>query len=444
MRDVAFREASRKPSMPGKYQDRDVLLVEDTRFYSIAIKNKLEELFGVKVTHCASLATVRSLLETSSDIYALAILDLCQPDAPNGETVELVLSHNIRTIVFSANSNDSRKAELLSRNISDYVSKSSIHAIDNLALAVERCLDQSQAQVLVIDPDDECAIPGLLREANYFPLVVRSLDDAAIQLDRSRNIEMVLVHADLAPANDSDVISMLQNRYGDSTLRVVGFSEVTGSDDVARFLGRGGDDFIHLPISSADLAGRLNHVMSIHKQIQALQRMASRDYLTDLLNRRYFFDRGPRMVEVCLRQDMPVSMAIMDIDHFKRLNDTYGHEVGDIVLKTLSKRLRAIVGEKQHLVARLGGEEFGILFSGLDIQQAYEFCDRIRTEIAKVRIIVDDEELSVTVSMGLAAISGSENFDNYLNAADQYLYLAKHSGRNQVFSDYQVARIIAG
>jgi len=441
---VAFREASRMPLMPGKYQDKHVLLVEDTRFFSVAIKDRLEIQFGVKVTHCASLAAVRSLLETSSDIYALAILDLCQPDASNGETVELVLSHNVQTIVFSANSSASRKAELLSLNIADFVAKSSVHAIDNLAFAVERCLHQSQAQVLIIDPHDDCTIATPLREANYFPLIVRSLDDAAFLLDRSRNIEMVLVHADPAAASNCDLISVLQNRYGDSTLRVVGFSDVIGNEDVARFLGRGGDDFIHLPISSADLAGRLNHVMSIHKQIQALQRMASRDYLTDLLNRRYFFDRGPKIVDVCLRQDMPVSMALMDIDHFKRLNDSYGHEVGDIVLKTLSKRLRAIVGEKQHLVARLGGEEFGILFSGLDIQQAYEFCNRIRTEIAKVRIVVDDEELSVTVSMGLAAISGSEDFDNYLNAADQYLYLAKHSGRNQVFSDYQVARIMAG
>ena len=113
------------------------------------------------------------------------------------------------------------------------------------------------------------------------------------------------------------------------------------------------------------------------------------------------------------------------------------------MLKAVAKKLSVLVGEKQHLIARLGGEEFGILFAGLDIQAAYEYCDHVREQISKVRVVVDDEDISVTISMGLAKISGSESFDNYLNAADQYLYLAKHSGRNRVFSDYQVTKIMA-
>jgi diguanylate cyclase (GGDEF)-like protein len=196
-------------------------------------------------------------------------------------------------------------------------------------------------------------------------------------------------------------------------------------------------------MSRLDIEGRLTHTLAIHRQIQTLQRMASRDYLTDMLNRRYFFDRGPKMVEMCLRQSSPVCAALLDIDHFKRLNDTYGHEVGDLVLKAVSRKLLQIVGENQHLAARIGGEEFGLLLTHMDIEEAYEFCERIRIEISKVRVAIDDEDISVTVSMGLATISEFETFDNYLNAADQYLYLAKHSGRNRVFSDYQVLKIAA-
>jgi len=440
---VAFREAIRKSLLPGKYQDRQVLLVEDTRFYSIAIKDRLEKRFGIRVTHCASLAEVRSLLDTTRDTFALAILDLCQADAPDGEALDFVLARNIRTIVFSAISSDARKAEILGRDVSGYVAKSSIHSIDELAAAVERSLIDSNAQLLVIDPDRDSAIESLLVNAHYQPVMVSCEDEAAVQLDKFRNIEMVLVRGDIAAQNNYDLVAMLQNRYGEATLRVVGYSSTPTAGDVAGFLGGGGDDFVHLPIAHEDLGGRLAHVMTVHRQIQSLQRMASRDYLTDMLNRRYFFDRAPKIVDVCLRQGLPVSMALMDIDHFKRLNDSYGHEVGDIVLKAVAKRLLAVVGDKRHMVARLGGEEFGVLFCGLDIAQAYEFCNLIREEIARVRVVVDDEELSVTVSMGLARISGTENFDNYLNAADQYLYLAKNSGRNQVFSDYQVSKIMA-
>jgi diguanylate cyclase (GGDEF)-like protein len=196
-------------------------------------------------------------------------------------------------------------------------------------------------------------------------------------------------------------------------------------------------------MSAVDIEARLDHALNIHRQIQSLQRMASRDYLTDMLNRRYFFDRGPKIVDMCLRKALPVCAALLDIDHFKRLNDTYGHEIGDLVLKAVSRKLLQIVGEKNHLPARIGGEEFALLLTNMDSEQAYLYCDQIRQEISRTRIAVDDEDISVTVSMGLASISGAETFDNYLNAADQYLYLAKHSGRNRVFSDYQVQKIAA-
>jgi diguanylate cyclase (GGDEF)-like protein len=441
---VALRDAIGKPSMPKRHEGRQVLLVEDTRFYSIAIRDRLETLFGIKVTHCATFAALTRELESTEVDYALAILDLCQPDAPDGEALDYVISHNIAAIVFSGISSDAKREQVLSKNVADYVAKSSVHSIDDLAAAVDRRLSVAKAELLIVDPDvEQSVLPAILVEAHFSPARAANEQEALATLDAFRNIELVLIRADIAARRGHSFLELLQHRYGEETIRVIGYSAVVGSDDVARFLDAGGDDFFHLPISSEDLAGRLRHTITLHKQIQMLQRMASRDYLTDLLNRRYFFDRGPKIVDMCLRQSQPVSMALMDIDHFKKLNDTYGHEIGDVVLKAVAKKLSLLVGEKKHLIARLGGEEFGILFAGLDIQAAFEYCDHIRSEISKVRIVVDDEDISVTISMGLANISGSETFDNYLNAADQYLYLAKHSGRNRVFSDYQVTKIMA-
>lgn len=148
------------------------------------------------------------------------------------------------------------------------------------------------------------------------------------------------------------------------------------------------------------------------------------------------------MVEQCLRRGEPTAIAVLDIDHFKRLNDTYGHEIGDIVLKHVAKRLSALVGE-DHLLARLGGEEFGILFNGCDVRRAFAFCDALRLELAKSRIVADDEELTITVSIGLATIESSEAFENYLHAADQFLYMAKHAGRNRVISELALLDALA-
>jgi diguanylate cyclase (GGDEF)-like protein len=431
--NVAFRDAIGKPSMPKRHEGRKVLLVEDTRFYSIAIRDRLETEFGVKVTHCPTLAALKRELENSQETFSLAILDLCQPDAPNGEALDYVVSLNIAAIVFSGISSDDRREKILAMNVAD-----------DLAVAADKQLSSVMAELLVLDPDiEQSMLPGILAAGRFSAAIASSEEEALKTLDKFRNIELVLMRGDLAVERHHSFLALLQSRYGDDAIRMVGYSTTVGRDDVARFLNAGGDDFFHLPISPEDLAGRLRHTMTLHKQIQMLQRMASRDYLTDLPNRRYFFDRGPKIVDMCLRQGQPVSMALMDIDHFKKLNDTYGHEIGDVVLKAVAKKLAVLIGEKQHLVARLGGEEFGILLAGLDVQEAFQYCDNVRSEISNVSVVVDDEDISVTISMGLANISGSETFDNYLNAADQFLYMAKHSGRNRVFSDYQVTKIMA-
>jgi len=134
---------------------------------------------------------------------------------------------------------------------------------------------------------------------------------------------------------------------------------------------------------------------------------------------------------------------VLDIDHFKKFNDTYGHETGDLVLKTVARKLRQMIDGETHLIARLGGEEFAILLRNMDVREATEYCDLLREEIARTNILFEDEELSVRVSIGVAIISAEETFDNYLHAADQYLYMAKNSGRNRVFSDYSITQLFA-
>lgn len=108
----------------------------------------------------------------------------------------------------------------------------------------------------------------------------------------------------------------------------------------------------------------------------AAEAAAACDYLTGLYNRRYFYDNGPKLVNECLRLKVPSSVAILDIDHFKRLNDTYGHEIGDKVLKAVANRLFTIFEGSDNLLSRLGGEEFAILFPQMDSAAATEALRR--------------------------------------------------------------------
>ena len=160
-----------------------------------------------------------------------------------------------------------------------------------------------------------------------------------------------------------------------------------------------------------------------------LARAALTDPLTGLPNRRAFREAAQDQLE---RYRVPPGccIALFDIDHFKRVNDSYGHDAGDEVLRIFS-RVAASQLRKNDLVARVGGEEFAIIFPDASIEQALSICDRLRVEVAKTPICISDYIIRVTVSGGVALL-GPGGLDQALKQADRALYQAKDGGRDQL------------
>jgi diguanylate cyclase (GGDEF)-like protein len=279
-----------------------------------------------------------------------------------------------------------------------------------------------------------------LLEAQQFMVVEAGTGvEALAVLDEYADIELVVTDHHMPDMDGYELTRRIRRRYGSDRLRVIGVSSSTDRLLSAAFLKAGASDFVYRPFVPEELACRIAHNVETLMQIKQLRAAASSDYLTGLYNRRYFYDQGPRIVNECLRESRPASVAILDIDHFKRLNDTYGHEIGDKVLKAVAMRLNSLFEGSDNLLSRLGGEEFAILFNELDSRAATALCDKVRADLATLKVNADGEDLSVTVSIGVAEIVDYETFENYLNAADQFLYMAKHKGRNLVYSDVKMA-----
>ncbi len=412
--------------------------------FSTALKYRLERELGLSVTHCPSMAAVRAIFQSEAPEFALAVLDLNLPDAPNCEALDYVIAKGVAPLVFTGSFSDATREHILAKNVLDYVVKDNPAAMQQLVLAVDRILTSGKTQVLVVDSDPESLQQQMsLIAKQRFQIVAVETGAAALDvLDSHKGIDMVVCDLDLADMDGFALLGAVRERHGDDAVRVVGLCRSEDRMIAARFLRAGGDEYIQKPFLVEEFNSRIFHVAAIQKRVQSLHRIAARDYLTDIYNRRYFFETGPRLVDQALRRGEAMSIAILDIDHFKRLNDTYGHEVGDVVLKAVARRLKQRVGDS-HLLARLGGEEFGIIFNGLGLEDALECCERLRAELAARPIDADGEPLTITVSAGLAAISERETFDNYLNAADQFLYMAKHAGRNRVFSELSLVNALA-
>ena len=163
-----------------------------------------------------------------------------------------------------------------------------------------------------------------------------------------------------------------------------------------------------------------------------LRRLASVDPLTGALNRRHFMELAERERQRALRYDTPLSLFMMDIDHFKSINDRYGHATGDTVLKQLIQVSRDTLREPD-IISRFGGEEFSVLLPHTDISGALKVAERLRRNISRTAVLSDTQQLNATISLGVSTWHAhTDSLEDVLEKADRAMYEAKHSGRNCV------------
>jgi two-component system, cell cycle response regulator len=164
---------------------------------------------------------------------------------------------------------------------------------------------------------------------------------------------------------------------------------------------------------------------------ETLQHAALTDPLTGMQNRRYFDEALREYLDAFRHVDKPLGLLIIDLDHFKQINDTHGHDIGDKVLREVGDGLRAIT-RYHDVLARLGGEEFALVVPNMDEDQLVEFADRIRGAVAQVVVASPRGRIRVTASVGAAVWNGRESADDFFRRADTCLYEAKRGGRNRV------------
>ncbi|MFA5960385.1 MAG: diguanylate cyclase [Tatlockia sp.] len=173
--------------------------------------------------------------------------------------------------------------------------------------------------------------------------------------------------------------------------------------------------------------------ISSHKQIALdLGELTRRDPLTNVANRRYFFERGLDEFERAKRYAHPLCIASLDIDYFKKINDRYGHAAGDEVLVSLCALCQKML-RKTELFARIGGEEFAILMPSTELKGAFQLAERIRANVAEHTVSYEEKPIRCTISIGVAQLREADSsIDDCLKRADLAMYLAKGKGRNRV------------
>ncbi|MBD8532042.1 MULTISPECIES: diguanylate cyclase [unclassified Massilia] len=236
---------------------------------------------------------------------------------------------------------------------------------------------------------------------------------------------------------------LVRSRLPDATAlqRLIGVTDITCGATLIHFASLG---ITGLPVSDGNMltgyvAGYLLLIvngfgfilMSKQRDDARMERLATTDDLTGLLNRRAFFARAEAARLLALRQQQPIALLMLDIDHFKQLNDRFGHATGDEALVKFAATCNAALREHD-ILGRLGGEEFALALPGTDQDGALHAAERLRQGVAATRLLTCGNDYTMTVSIGLVVVDPGEDLPTALARADHALYDAKRNGRNRV------------
>ncbi len=225
----------------------------------------------------------------------------------------------------------------------------------------------------------------------------------------------------------------VREEFGLNYIYIILLTSMSGASDYRDGIAAGADDFLNKPFNLEHLKARLHaaeRILALHAQ---LREQAFRDRLTGLLNRGAILDTLEREVQCAAREERGLAVYLVDIDHFKRVNDTFGHAAGDAVLQETARRMQASLRPSDCL-GRYGGEEFLMVAPCENVQHARDIGERLRRKVAAHPIATGETSIAVTVSVGLVGIraQGHTVPSELVLIADKALYVAKNGGRNRV------------
>jgi diguanylate cyclase (GGDEF)-like protein len=287
-------------------------------------------------------------------------------------------------------------------------------------------------RVLIADDDRLSArmLEANLKKGGYDVTVV-SDGGQAWELLQSDNRPQMAILDWMMPVMDGLEVCRQVRRAGGPYVYILLLTGNTDRDSVVTGMDAGADDYIRKPFDPAELQARLRSGMRIVELEEKLRRQATLDALTGVLNRGAIMERLEVEMERAGRENEPLCVAMVDLDLFKQVNDTYGHAAGDTVLIETTRRMCSVL-RPYDVVGRYGGEEFIVVFVRCEEDAAAAIAERIRESTSSEPIPAGSQRISITASIGVAQVLHAKDADAAIREADDALFRAKQLGRNRV------------
>jgi diguanylate cyclase (GGDEF)-like protein len=411
---------------------QSVLVVDDTRSVRELLCRFVDELGTVRSEPAGTMEEARALLAANPERFFCAALDLNLPDAPDGEVVDVVASYGIPIIVLTASGDPQTREKMLAKQIVDYVIKCNAGEIEHVAYLIGRLRENNECKVVVADdsPSFRGYVKALLDRYRYRTFAACNGREALDIVEQHPDTTLVVTDVHMPVMDGLELIHGIRMRHRREDLAIIGISDLREPGLSARLLKSGANDFLSKPFAVEEFYCRITQNTNMVGYLRYIRDAATRDYLTGVHNRRHLFEAGETIYRKARAEQATIAIGMIDADHFKRINDTWGHHAGDEALKVIAETMR-VGDENGHLIARHGGEEFVCIARLPRREDAWEFFEQIRHRIASAEIAVGGQRIPLTVSIGVTTELG-DSLEDMLQRADVGTYQAKAGGRNRV------------
>jgi diguanylate cyclase (GGDEF)-like protein len=304
-------------------------------------------------------------------------------------------------------------------------------------------MNAARRPVKVLVADDSAVSRKLVEFAlsgKQYSLVFAKSGREALDLVAEHRPALVIVDWIMPDLTGLEICQHIRSKLQSSYTYIILLTGKSEKESVVEGLAAGADDYLTKPFHHEELIARVGvglRIIGLQREIEAknllLKELALTDALTTLPNRRAIEDWATRQLSGAARYGFSFWVALADLDHFKTVNDTYGHDAGDNVLKTFSEILKSN-SRQSDICGRIGGEEFLLVLTHTTEENATRVIDRVRTELETTQFNFDGNSLKVTASFGLAGFVGTRapDFNRLVAQADAALYSAKRQGRNRL------------
>jgi len=407
-----------------------ILIIEDDKTYAKNLKKAIEYNFEFDVdivTHKKELQNI------NPKNYDLVISDIFMEDYDEKCIEKILIKNHIPTILITALPDKVLKEKLSKLNIVDFIIKTDFNHFTSIIDKIKILNYLKKKAILIVDDSKTATLINLKLIKKCYPftevLMAKDGEEGYQKIQENKNIKLILTDYEMPKMNGMELIKKVRKIYDIDEKIIIALSSVTEKFISSALLKVGANDFLHKPFVEEELMCRIDNNIKNAILIDEIKDMAFKDSLTNLYNRRYFFDIAEKMYQTAKREEKEISILMCDIDHFKKINDTYGHQTGDLIIKNVAKVLTNSV-RKNDIVARYGGEEFVILLYDCPIKFSNLIGEKIRKTIESLEII-DDNNKKIKFTISVGASNKGSSLEDMIKHADKMLYKAKET-RNKV------------